>query len=403
MQLRKIILYHFLPAALAALLGFFIILRSPRHTVNIPYLNSRVAANMSYADKFTCNDLNQQVALSLALKRRIPVLMGSSELTSGHLKGLAQNFFTRQKGDRFLSFGHAGFQNLAILAVLAANRPLLKHAKVCVILSPGWFEKQYSSGTSLSTFFEYCTPNYLHQIYQDDSIPAECSQALDHYVQRNFDKISKPDAVLRLMDTRAQSAVRKMTLWPFTKFTERELKKQEEEDLYLTSQERILASLNNSTITPYRFKPADVQWDSLETASLSEFRSVSTNNDLGVENGYYDKWLKNKKKKRLEAVAMNDNRELKDLETLLGLFTSQGANPIFVMLPFNKNAHDDVAVLLPIIKEVNQMLDKHHFKYFDMYTPNAINYRNGILEDIMHPYNAGWYQIDKFIIENFHD
>ncbi|MES2132753.1 MAG: D-alanyl-lipoteichoic acid biosynthesis protein DltD, partial [Bacteroidota bacterium] len=140
-------------------------------------------------DKFYPNAITHEMALAVALKKRVPVLFGSSELTSSHLQGIAYRFFCKENSDdKFLAVGHAGYQSFAILTTLAANKALLKKSKLTIILSPGWFEKQYASGTSLTSFFEFCPPNYLYQIYRDTSIDAETKQHVEAYIYKNYDK-----------------------------------------------------------------------------------------------------------------------------------------------------------------------------------------------------------------------
>ena len=55
------------------------------------------------------------------------------------------------------------------------------------------------------------------------------------------------------------------------------------------------------------------------------------------------------------------------------------------------------------INAITKELKQNNMQVLDMFTPNLKNYQDGVLEDIMHPYNIGWYQIDKFILDNYHD
>ena len=72
-------------------------------------------------------------------------------------------------------------------------------------------------------------------------------------------------------------------------------------------------------------------------------------------------------------------------------------------MPLNTKAHENLSVLQPTINDITNLLKSSNFKVLDMFTPNVNQYEDGILEDIMHPYNIGWYKIDKFIIDNFND
>src|SRR5688572_15359522 len=136
MFLKKITLYHLVPAFLAVLICFAFIKTFPPKTPDLNF-SAKQSRALSYILHFEPYRLTEQVAFSMALKQSVPLVMGSSELTSTHLKGLAHNFFNKDQS-KLISIGHAGFQSMGILAVLAANRELLQNAKITIILSPGW-------------------------------------------------------------------------------------------------------------------------------------------------------------------------------------------------------------------------------------------------------------------------
>lgn len=402
MLLRKILSYHILPACVAGAISFVTIQAFPPHELPL-ILQPSVIKDISYAEGFKYGDLNNQLAFSLALKRGVPVVLGSSELTSGHLDGLAQNFFVRKPGDKFLSFGHAGFQSLGILTVLAANAALLQNAKITIILSPGWFEKMYSNGTSLNSFFEHCPPNYIYTLYNDQKLNRETRTYIQKYISCNFDKISKPDAGLRLFGFKMGSKAQDLANLPFVMYNEAELEGKADTEPYLRTQDMILSALNSTPLPRYIFKYPKINWDSLEAASKVQFKKISSGNSLAVEDNYYSTFLGSNRKKQLQAVSADDNQEYQDLQAMIRFLRDAQIKPLFVIMPLNKKAHQDVSVLQPIINDIDTLLKRNQFTYMDMFSPNAIKYEDGILEDIMHPYNLGWYRIDKFILDNFHD
>lgn len=403
MFLKKISLFHFLPASLAALLCLAFVKNYPTTAPDLNF-SAQQSKSFSYIPHFKPYELSEQVAFSLALKQSVPVLLGSSELTSNHLKGLAHNYFNDpEQNNKLFSLGHAGFQSLGILTVLAANKELLKSSKITIILSPGWFEKQYCGGISLKSFFEYATPNYMYQILKDTSIDANTRNYIAGYVQGNFDKISSPDEAMRLFNKTSNFELNRAANYPFKKLNETELKRRGQTDLYLISQQVILKSLRELKIPKYKFNSAIVNWDSLMRDAKIEFKKISTNNNQAVENVYYDKWLKNKRKKQLIAVDKSLNQEYKDFVALVEFLKAAGCHPAFVIMPLNPKAHEDLSVLQPIVNEVNEVLKTADFKTLNMFNSNTSQYEDGLLEDIMHPYNLGWYKIDKFILETYAD
>lgn len=404
--LKNIALFHLLPAGIALVLCYVFI----RHGRAAPHepVTSRFSGNTLNAlhnfDKFYPNDITHEMALAVALKQRVPVLFGSSELTSHHLPGIAYRFFCRENSnDRFLAVGHAGFQCLAILTTLAANKPVLKESKITIILSPGWFEKQYASGTSLTSFFEFCPPDYLYQIYKDTSIDASTRRHLEQYIYTNYDKISKPDAVLRAMGKKQGLPLNSFFNYPFQKTDDTEITLQEHVDFYLTAQHRLMEQLSGLETTPYHFSDRNVNWDSLFKVSENNFKLLSNTNNLGVENSYYESWLKGRPKKKVEAVDPEHNPEYKDFEALVHFLRQNKIKPLFVIMPLNPLAHENLEVLNPTMQQVSGLLKEQGFNTLNMYEQNLRPYRKGVLEDIMHPYDLGWYQIDRFILSNYHD
>jgi D-alanine transfer protein len=403
---KSITLFHLLPAGIAlALCCFF--LRSRLATQQEPVAStfSRNTLNTFHNfDKFYPNNITNEMALAVALKKRVPVLFGSSELTSRHLPAISYRFFCRENSnDQFMAVGHAGFQCLAILTTLAANKPVLKDSKITIILSPGWFEKQYASGTSLTSFFEFCPPGYLYQIYRDSSIDAQTRRHIERYIYNNYDKISKPDAVLRAMGKKKELPLNAFFNYPFQKTDDAEITLQEQRDFSLTAQHRIMKQLSSVDASPYHFSNRQVNWDSLFTASEENFKLVSNSNDIGVENSYYESWLKGKPKKKVEAVDLKNNQEYKDFEALVHFLEVNKIKPLFVIMPLNTLAHENLEVLSPTMQEIALRLKEKGFKTLNMYEQNVSTYHKGVLEDIMHPYDLGWYQIDRFILSNYHD
>ena len=404
MLFKKIGFFHLLPLTISIVIALICnhVFHFP--IKDIPYTFSiETSKSTKHIERFFTNDLTNQIALSYNLKRRVPVLFGSSELTSVHLNGLAFNFFNNEPNEKLIGIGTAGFQNFAILSVLAANKPLIKDAKLAIILSPGWFEKQYCSGTKVSRFLDYCPPNYMYQISQDTSIDEQTSRYIRSYLYKNYDKISKPDAAIRFMSKKNSVLFHDIFNFPFLSLDKKELEFQKQHDPYLISQHVLLTSFSNNKTQPFYFKSQSINWDSLNEMALTDFKKMSNNNDLGISNEYYDSWIKGKPKKVLYGVDKSSNTEYQDFLALVHFLKVNNCKPIFIIMPLNMKTHENLEILQPIINDINLTLKQNNFKSLDMFSPNVTNFKEGLLEDVMHPYEIGWYQMDKFILENFHD
>jgi poly-D-alanine transfer protein DltD len=173
-------------------------------------------------------------------------------------------------------------------------------------------------------------------------------------------------------------------------------------DFNFTSQQIIIKKLTDLQVKRSNVNCVNDNWDSLFTASKANFKSLSSNNSFGIENTYYSQWMSKGQKKELGIVPLNANKELKDLEMLLHFLKENDVKPVFIISPLNTLAHTNLPDLAPTVDAIKERLNKGHFNYLDMFTSNLNNYEIGVLEDVMHPYDYGWYIMDKFIAENLY-
>jgi poly-D-alanine transfer protein DltD len=159
--------------------------------------------------------------------------------------------------------------------------------------------------------------------------------------------------------------------------------------------QRNVSSPNNR----YSFKKPLINWDSLYQNAISDFIKQSTNNNVGVHNDYYTTWIKDKKPKLIEPLVYN--QEFEDFKMLLLLCKKTNCHPIFTISPINTLCYSNPNDINPIMMSIMKELDKNGFKYLDLFTSNLKKYEKGVLEDIMHPGDYGWYQLNKYMIDEF--
>ncbi len=353
-----------------------------------------------FIDHFYDDNLKGQINLSGNLANGTPVVFGSSELTSNHLVGVPYRYFNEVKHADLFAFGHAGFQNLAMLTVLAANKELLKNSRLLIILSPGWFEGNYAKGTSLASFFEFCPESYLYTIFKDTTIDLHTKNHISKYVNSQYEKIASPGSLHRIYAHRANKL--KLFHKPFVKLNNDLLNNTINYSVDFLIQEMIINELTKMKPKKRIMNCVNENWDSLLVVSKENFKKQCSNNSFGVAKAYYSKWMSSGNKKDVHPVPIISNNELNDFKALIQFLKSNNVKPCFVITPLNTLAHDGLEKLGPAIDEVRKSLDEGGFTYLDMFTPNIKKYDIGVLEDIMHPYDYGWYQINKFINENLY-
>jgi D-alanine transfer protein len=155
----------------------------------------------------------------------------------------------------------------------------------------------------------------------------------------------------------------------------------------------------NSVISlPETTKP---DWDSIFISSKQTQQSKCTNNEIGVENEYYDYWIRGQNLRKIRPVDEKDNREFQDFLMLLKFLQFEKCKPFFVIMPLNPLAHDNLQDLNPTISRIQEELAQKGFAFYNMFDTSKEKYEKEILSDVMHPSNYGWYKIDKAIYEHF--
>ena len=144
-----------------------------------------------------------------------------------------------------------------------------------------------------------------------------------------------------------------------------------------------------------------INWDSLAISSKKETLDSATNNDWGIKNGYYSKYV-NGERRKVNAVDTSHNQEYKDLQMLLRLLKEYHVNASFVISPLNIYCYTNLKELSPNMEAVQKELDKNNFKCLNLWMDDTAKYEKGVLVDIMHLSDYAWYKVDKFIVDNYH-
>jgi D-alanyl-lipoteichoic acid biosynthesis protein DltD len=343
-----------------------------------------------------------------ALKRALYcghlVVMGSSEMSNSASSAIPYNFFNEHKIPS-LGVGHEGNQLMSILVQLAAYHELLKNAKITIILSPGWFEGKSAHGTSLQSFLEYADEHILYYIYYDDELPGPIRDHISDYVIKNYNAIDNPSAILRAIYYSHGSDKAPLLSLFYTPFA----------SLHHTYSDMKREIMSDPEYTGMPFKKEGLsggcgfttdtiiypRWDSLRANAFKEFQATATNNPYGIENSYYNTWMRGKDLKKLTIVPDEENQELKDLYVLLKFLEYYNCRTLFVMQPLNPLAVSNIEDLDPVLKKVEDAVRSNGFEYLNLHTSDHNKYQKGILNDYQHFGEAGWYEVDEAITRFF--
>jgi poly-D-alanine transfer protein DltD len=123
---------------------------------------------------------------------------------------------------------------------------------------------------------------------------------------------------------------------------------------------------------------------------------------MGVDSAYYSILIKKHQLADLDIVPFEKNKEFTDFKMLVKFLKYYHVNTYFIIQPLKPSAYDNLQELKPLLGEVKTELSKNNFSYYDMYTIDSTHYRKGILNDVMHLGNLGWYMADSAIYKHFY-
>jgi len=344
----------------------------------------------SYQDWFLKSNKNADVIF----------LLGSSELTNDTYKSVSYNFISQHFTTKVYAVGCAGNQCFSIYSQLLANEERLKNAPIVIILSPLWFQSTYAQGTNPNCFLQYTTEKYLNKIIHNDSMEEfkkyEFQRISDFYATYTSPTIGMRNAYI--LNSCSKNYFSKLFYSPVI-FANTVLMYC---NSFITNSKSNFLEKNSSVFkrSPIVQDSVYINWDSLFTVSKNEALKKSTNNNWYVNDDYFNKYV-NGEHKTIAIVDDNDNQELKDFEMLLQLVYEKKANASFLILPMNPYCYNTLKELTPLVSTLDKKIKDKHFKCLNMWVTDSAKFEKGILTDIMHPGEYGWYKIDKFIIDTY--
>lgn len=364
----------------------------------------------TYQPYFT-NDLNTELWLRSHLKNKSVVLIGSSELTAQSRKYIANKFLTDSMHIPCIAFGKGGNQCFSIFCQLLSFNKELKNSRVVIILSPGWFD-EYADGTSTEMFLLYNNRRTLGYILADDSIPGRFKNYIGNYVSHHLSAIDAPDENLLgfYYFHKQENPVNKIATYPFAAFHRfcRHKRNDIFRDAYadhsfpypvdFAETEKMIPH-SNPVDEELRFQ--QVNWDSLSQLELNAFKIASSNNTAGVENEYYDTWIRGKALKKINNIPLTANTEYQDFLMLMDLLRHYDVNAYFIIQGLNPYAFEAPEKLDPTVDALEKEIVKRDYKYFNMFTSSKSAYVKGTLNDIMHTGEYGWLKIDSAIVHHY--
>ncbi|HHX37256.1 MAG TPA: D-alanyl-lipoteichoic acid biosynthesis protein DltD [Clostridiaceae bacterium] len=348
--------------------------------------------------------------LAQLLDENSVLTMGSSELsTIGESTHPVQFYKDGQHDFDLVLLGQGYTQCLNQAISLAALAPYMDNKQVVLILSAQWFTEEHIDPGAFASVFrmnmyremlrnpelsddlKVQMVNRCHEILGEDDLAERLSIQEELYLSDSANILERTTETIRA---------------PFFKFQRgyqaRKRAKDVESDFdweqYLLERPFDLAGQSATAIS---FEKR------LEVAE-AEGRASVTNNDFGIEDHYYNEYMKDTYDNRKDSEVdsrFTVSKEYEDLNLFLDVCAELNIEPMLVSVPVNGYWYDYTG--FPIEERegyYNNIVDICKQRSVQLLDLSAYEYTDYVLRDIMHLGWKGWvfigYEIERFYRQN---
>ncbi|MBU3104483.1 D-alanyl-lipoteichoic acid biosynthesis protein DltD [Clostridium gasigenes] len=326
------------------------------------------------------------------------IILGSSELSSP----VAQNpinIFPFKGAEYDVSiYGRAYTQTLQHTAMLNSISNLKHDDKIAMVVSAQWFE--HTQGIDGSDFSVNFSELQFYKIFNNDKISKENKKS---YAQRMSELLNKSgqfgEEGLYAQLYAKENIASKITIGLLKPYYNAKSYMLEVKDKVQTI--KAFKDLNDKKDIDIK----DINWEEEYAKAEAEGASKVTNNDINVDDYYYDTYLRdvydqlNGKWKNVDLLS---SKEVKDYELFLNVSSELGVKPLIILMPVNGLYYD----YLGLTKEkrdlfYNTIEKMAKEKGFDVLNLQSKEYEKYYLSDVMHLGWKGWLNIDEEMYKHF--
>ena len=377
------------PVVIAGLLVFLLIFFYPTSKSYNLSKEKRYAAavsTQSFRERF------QKVrALSDPSLRFIP-FFGSSEwirFDSMHPAVLAEKY-NRSYRPYFL--GQAGAASLNQYFGMQQILPELENKQAVFVISPQWFtETEYEP----AVFRRYFNTDQLGAFLENQSGDLSSRYAATRLMKK-YPNVVLGDIVKKITEGERLSEIDKTLIDTLARFNQK--------------QSFLFGQLSVNDGEKYRDRvekylkdlPDKFSYDELREIAVKDAEANTTNNDMGMENRFYDTQVK-KDLKKWKDYQKNYNflksSEYNDLQLILNQFANSKVNVLFVIQPVNKKWMDYTGLNQDMyqhaVEKIRYQLESQGFTNIADFSKNGAE--PYFVKDTIHIGWLGWLAFDKAV------
>ena len=328
------------------------------------------------------------------------MILGSSELASP-VDQLPTNIFPFSGAEYDVSiYGRAYTQSLQHATIISNIQDISADDKIAIIISSQWFNDE--PGIKSEDFLVNFSEKQFYDFFNNEKIKKENKI---YYAKRISDLLRSSGeyneegiyANLYYRDNLI-SKIGLTFLSPYYKFKNYMLDIKDK-----VQSIKLLKNLSNKSQKNIK----EINWENEYKKAEDEGKSKVTNNDIYVDDDYYDNNLRNvydSLKNRLENINLLKSKELDDYKFLLEICKDNNIKPLIILMPVNGFYYDYLGFSKEKRTEFYDTLEIIA-KEYDFETLNLQNkeYEKYYMYDVMHLGWKGWLNINEEMYKYFNE
>ena len=354
--------------------------------------DNSIRYNTSY-EKYKSYDI-----LTQNIKPNTLVLLGSSELTATINEEYHPKKIFNYNDFNIMQIGVGNSQNIIHAATLGSIGNNVKNNKVVMIESIQWFDNK--SGILKDAFLSRISEEHVYRTMANEKISQETKEKFINRVielsSTNKDMHKKFKSYKKYFLNNKGSFI----TGEFLKF-----------DNYIYSFKNKYSFYKNHSKEDYSLtaeKTPNYNWGYMKEYFTNEAKSNTSNNDYGIDNAYYDKYIRNKYDS-LKNISKNthydDSPEYKDLDIFLSIAKDLGVNLKIAIFPSHGKWSDYSGITQEtrsvVYTKLKDIAKKYNIEVMDY---SNKEYESYFMYDVMHLGWRGWIDFErdlyKFAKEN---
>lgn len=328
------------------------------------------------------------------------MLLGSSELSSPVDQNPTKIFPFKGAEYDVSIYGRAYTQSLQHATILSNINNINNNDKIAIVISAQWFANKvgidggdFSVNFSEKQFYDFFDNENIskeNKIYYAKRISELLKKSGEYGEERIYANLYYRDSLL------SKSAL--TLLKPYYSLKE----------YMLDIKDKVQTiKLLNTMEDKKENQIKEINWDKEYEKAENQGKDKVTNNDIFVDDDYYDTYLRDKYdslKNTWSDVNLLESKEVRDYDFLLQVCKENNIKPLIILMPVNGLYYDDLGLTLEKRTEFYNTLEEiANNNGFDVLNLQNKEYEKYYLSDVMHLGWKGWLNIDEEMYKYFNE